>query len=162
MKKKLNDLKNNFLIKKISVFIKQSYLFFDENKMLFIYIFGCLLNGIILRAFTTGNIFGISPIFADLFITIFFASFYFLFKNKWRNVYLYTMTILATLICISNIVYYRYYSSFISITFISFALTNYKTGESNVVGDLIELKYLIPLWFPICMYIFDKRQKKQK
>ena len=49
MKKKLNDLKNNFLIKKISVFIKQSYLFFDENKMLFIYIFGSLLNGIVIH-----------------------------------------------------------------------------------------------------------------
>lgn len=162
MKKKLNVLKNSPFIKKISDFIRQSYLFFNENKLLFIYIFGCLLNGIILRVFTTGNILSISPIFADLFITIFFASFYFLFKKKWRNVYLYTMTILTTLICICNIVYYHYYSSFISITFISFALTNHETGDSNVVGNLVEIKYLIPLWFPVCFYLFDRKQKKHK
>ncbi len=162
MKKKLNDLKNSLFIKKISNFTKQTYAFFNENKLVFIYIFGCLLNGIILRVFTTGNILSISPIFADFFITIFFASFYFLFKKKWRNVYLYTMTILTTLICICNIVYYHYYSSFISITFISFALTNHETGDSNVVGNLVEIKYLIPLWFPICMYLFDRKQKKHK
>ncbi len=169
MKKKLNKFKNSSFIKKvnpfinkISGFIKQSYLFFNENKLVFIYIFGCLLNGIILRAFTTDNIFSISPIFADLFVTIFFASFYFLFKKKWRNVYLYTMTILTTLICISNIVYYHYYSSFISITFISFALTNHETGDADVLGNLLEIKYFIPLWFPACMYLYDRTQKKHK
>lgn len=169
MKKKLNKFKNSSFIKKvnpfinkISGFIKQSYLFFNENKLVFIYIFGCLLNGIILRAFTTDNIFSISPIFADLFVTIFFASFYFLFKKKWRNVYLYTMTILTTLICISNIVYYHYYSSFISITFISFVLTNHETGDADVLGNLLEIKYFIPLWFPACIYLFDRIQKKHK
>ena len=59
MKKKLNDLKNSLFIKKISNFTKQTYAFFNENKLVFIYIFGCLLNGIILRLFTTGNILSI-------------------------------------------------------------------------------------------------------
>ena len=160
MKKKLNNIKNNIIFKKITYFIKESYLFFNENKIVFIYILGCLLNGIILRFFTTGNLLNTSPIYADLFVTIFFASFYFLFKKKWKNIYLYTMTILTTLICISNIVYYHYYSSFISITFISFALTNYETGDSNVLGNLIEIKYLLPLWFPIFIYVFNTKQKK--
>ena len=79
MKKKLNNIKNNIIFKKITYFIKESYLFFNENKIVFIYILGCLLNGIILRFFTTGNLLNTSPIYADLFVTIFFASFYFLF-----------------------------------------------------------------------------------
>ena len=110
-RKKITNLKNNKIIKETLNFLKQTKKFIKENKLVCIYVIGTLLNGIILRALTTKNILAISPIFADLFVTIFFASFYFVIKKKWRFLYLYTMIILSTLICIANIVYYHYYSS---------------------------------------------------
>ena len=161
-RKKITNLKNNKIIKETLNFLKQTKKFIKENKLVCIYVIGTLLNGIILRALTTKNILAISPIFADLFVTIFFASFYFVIKKKWRFLYLYTMIILSTLICVANIVYYHYYSSFISITFISFALTNRETGNTNVVGNLIELKYLLPIWLPIVFYLINKKEKKKE
>ncbi len=66
------------------------------------------------------------------------------------------------IVCIANIVYYFYYSSFISVTFFSFALANHETGDSNVLGDLIKPQFFIFLWFPICLFISKKKLSKNK
>ncbi len=132
-----------------------------DNKIVFIYILGAVINGIILRAFTIGNIFNIRPILGDLVISLIFASLYFLIKKKYRFLYLIIISIISMIVCISNIVYYFYYSSFISITFFSFALANYDTGESNVVGDLIKPQFFVFLWLPITLFFYNKRLKKK-
>ena len=132
-----------------------------DNKIVFIYILGAVINGIILRGFTIGSPFNLRPILADLVVSLIFASFYFLVKKKYRLAYLIIISIISMIVCISNIVYYFYYSSFISITFFSFALANHETGESNVVGDLIKPQFFIFLWLPVVLYIVNKRQKKK-
>ena len=131
-----------------------------DNKLVFIYILGAVINGMILRGFTIGIPFNLRPILADLVVSLIFASFYFLVKKKYRVVYLITISIISIIVCISNIVYYFYYSSFISITFFSFALDNHETGESNVVVDLIKPQFFIFLWLPLALYIINKKQKK--
>lgn len=131
-----------------------------DNKLVFIYILGAVINGMILRGFTIGSPFNLRPILADLVVSLIFASFYFLVKKKYRVAYLITISIISIIVCISNIVYYFYYSSFISITFFSFALANHETGESNVVGDLIKPQFFIFLWLPLVLYIVNKKQKK--
>ena len=55
-----------------------------DNKLLFVYVFGAVLNGIILRAFTIGNPLNLRPILADMIVTLIFASLYFLVKKKYR------------------------------------------------------------------------------
>lgn len=132
-----------------------------DNKLVFIYILGAVINGMILRGFTIGSPFNLRPVLADLVISLIFASFYFFIKKKYRFVYLITISIISLIVCISNIVYYFYYSSFISITFFSFALANHETGESNVVGDLIKPQFFIFLWLPLVLYIVNKKQKKK-
>ena len=132
-----------------------------DNKIVFIYILGAVINGMILRGFTIGSPFNLRPILADLVVSLIFASFYFLVKKKYRLAYLIIISIISMIVCISNIVYYFYYSSFISITFFSFALANHETGESNVVGDLIKPQFFIFLWLPVVLYIVNKRQKKK-
>lgn len=132
-----------------------------DNKLVFIYILGAVINGMILRGFTIGSPFNLRPILADLVVSLIFASFYFFIKKKYRFAYLMTISIISLIVCISNIVYYFYYSSFISITFFSFALANHETGESNVVGDLIKPQFFIFLWLPIVLYIVNRREKKK-
>lgn len=157
-------------IKKICLNIKKTFLdnfsrlkvIYKENKIVFYYILGSLINGILLRTFTVGNFYGITPFLADLFISIIFGSFYFSFKDNKGVIYLYIMSILSVIICISNIVYYSYYSSFISITFISFIITNHETGDANVLGNLLNIKYFIFIWFPIFLYFINRKYKKIK
>ena len=159
------SLKEKFSLENIKAYAKHmvkttKYIVLD-NKIVFIYILGAVINGIILRGFTIGSPFNLRPILADLVVSLIFASFYFLVKKKYRLAYLIIISIISMIVCISNIVYYFYYSSFISITFFSFALANHETGESNVVGDLIKPQFFIFLWLPVVLYIVNKRQKKK-
>lgn len=161
-KEKIN-LKNTLeKIKEISIkLVKVSKNIVLDNKILFIYVLGAIINGILVRALTIGNGLSLRPILADLVITLLFASLYFLIKKKYRFAYVLTIAIVSTIVCIANIVYYTYYSSFISVTFISFALANGDTGDANVVGDLISFKSLILLWLPIALIVINKILKKK-
>lgn len=152
-------MKGNKIKKKIVEFFKQTKKVIKDNPLLFVFVVGTLLNDILLRAFTIGQIYKISPFVVDLFVTLIFASIYFLIKEKNRFKYLFILSIISTIVCIANSIYYSYYSSFISVTFISFAFTNTETGDANVVGNLLKLKYFIFIWLPICLYIVNKRKK---
>ena len=124
------------------------------------YIFGATFNGVLLRLFTIKN-FSLTPLLADLFISILFASIYFLVKKRYRFIYLLLISLVSTLVCLANMVYYVYYSSFISVTFISFALTNSETGDSNPVGDLIQIKTFIYVWLPIALTVYHFKTRKK-
>lgn len=151
-------MKGNKIKKKIVEFFKQTKKVIKDNPLLFVFVVGTLLNDILLRAFTIGQIYKISPFVVDLFVTLIFSSIYFLIKEKNRFKYLFILSIISTIVCIANSIYYSYYSSFISVTFISFAFTNTETGDANVVGNLLKLKYFIFIWLPICLYIVNKRK----
>ena len=161
MKKKIKNLFKNTKKTFLDNFTKIKTIY-KENKIVFYYILGSLINGILLRAFTVGNFYSITPFLADLFISIIFASFYFSFKENKRFTYLIIVSILSVIICLANIVYYSYYNSFISITFISFIITNHETGDANVLGNLLNIKYFVFLWFPIFLYFINKKIVKQK
>ena len=145
----------------ISAFIKTTKCIIVDNKLVFVYVFGAVLNGIILRGFTIGNPFNLRPILADLVISLIFASFYFLVKKRYRFLYLFIISIVSLTVCLTNIVYYDYYSSFISVTFFSFALANSETGDSDVVADLLQIKFFIFLWLPVALIIINNRLKKK-
>lgn len=99
--------------------------------------------------------------FADLLISTLFASIYFFIKKKYRFIYLLIISLVSTLICLANIVYYVYYSSFISVTFLSFALQNTETGDSNPVTDLLQFKTFVFVWLPIALTLFHFKTRKR-
>lgn len=133
-----------------------------DNKLVFIYVIGAVINGMLLRGFTIGSAFNLRPILADLVISLIFASFYFLIKKKHRFAYLMIISVVSIIVCLANIIYYFYYSSFISITFFSFALANHETGKSNVLGDLIKPQFFVFLWLIIALIIAKKKLKKDE
>ena len=152
-----------FIKDKVIEYFKNIITVFKENKLLVVYIIGAILNGILLRLFTIGFQLKISPILADTFIVLCFSCLYFLFKTrKSKFIYLLVISIISCILSIANAVYYYYFSSFISVTFISFVLTNSETGDANVVGDLIQIKYFILLFLPIIVIVANKLIKKEK
>jgi len=154
--------KEQKFIIKVKRFLNKTKEILKENPLFMWFIIGSIINGTLLRFLTVKNYFSISPILSDLFVTIIFSSFYFFVKEKNRFKYLFILSIIFSIIGVANIVYYHYYSSFISITFISFALTNTETGDANVVGNLLQLEFFILLWFPIFIYFFNKHLKRKK
>lgn len=152
-----------FIKDKVIEYFKTTITVLKENKLLVVYIIGAILNGVLLRLFTIGFQLKISPILADTFIVLCFSCLYFLFKTrKSKFIYLLVISIISCILSIANAVYYYYFSSFISVTFISFVLTNSETGDANVVGDLIQIKYFILLFLPIIVIVANKLIKKEK
>ena len=77
--KKLNSFKE-----KIKVFLNKTKEILKENPLFMWFIIGSVINGCLLRFLTVKNYFAISPILSDLFVSILFGSFYFIFKEKNR------------------------------------------------------------------------------
>ncbi len=164
MKKRLLSKFHN-LKERVKKLWTDTKILFNDDPYPFYYVLGSLVCSIIVRILTVKNYFGMSPILADLAISIVFASFYYLIKQKYRRLYIWFLIVISVIVCLANIVYYSYYDSFISITFISFALTNSETGDSDVVGNLLQVKYFIVLLFPIYMIIVSiilNKKKKEK
>lgn len=159
MKQKLLTMMSK-VKKKLSNFIILTKEIILREKLPILYIIGTTINGILLRILTLKEFFSFSALIADITVSLFFVSFYYLIKPKYRKVYLWFLIVLTTILCIANVVYYSYYDSFISVTFISFALTNTETGGSNVLGDLLKVRYFVMLWFPIFMAIAQHKIKK--
>ncbi len=153
------------IIKRAKEFLKVIYNnaknMLSDNKIVLLYLAGALINGILLRAFTIGKLFNLRPVLADLIVSLVFISFYFLINKKHRFAYLMLIAIISTIVCIANVIYYYYYSSFISITFFSFALTNHDTGGSNVLGSMLNIKFFIFFWLVIALIVAHRIEKKK-
>lgn len=140
-------------------------LLLSENPLVFYYILGSTFNGILLRLLTVKNIFTISPILSDIAVSIFFASFYFFITKKkdgfFRKLYIICLSLISVIVVIANSIYYSYYDSFISITFISFALANHETGDANVIGQFFQIRHFIYLWFLIFMIVIATKKNNK-
>lgn len=160
-KKQKNKLTVALIKEKVKTTLKNTKFIIQDNKLLTLYIIGACVNGIILRAFTIGKLYNLRPVFGDLIITLLFVSLYFLLKKKYRFVYLVIISLISSIVCVANVIYYFYYSSFISITFFSFALTNHDTGGSDVFGSMLNPFFFIFFWLTIALFIGRRIEKKK-
>ena len=103
MKKKGFDFKKN--IKK----------FFLNNILFLSYIVLSVLTEVFLRISTVGGHFYIKALYADIAFVLFIGSFGYLFKPINRFKYYFSLLFINVCICIANIIYYQFYTSFISI-----------------------------------------------
>lgn len=139
-------------IKNIILNIKENY------SLLIIFILTNTINGVLLRLITIKSSLKLSAVLFDLAILIFISLFTFLFKTKKRRVkYLFIMTILITIICIANSIYYHYYSSFISVSLIATAIFA-KDVSDAIFENILKPVDLIYLWQPIFFLIYIKRK----
>lgn len=113
-----------------------------KNKIFLVYIICNLFNSTLLRFLTTKNYFNLKPLLADLGVLIILGSFAYLLKNKKKYYYLLTITIIASIICTINSIYYNNYLSFASISLIG-SIAFLKDVGNAVVDNILELKDLV-------------------
>lgn len=150
---------------KIKQFFKQfkefEYKEYAKTNVLFLtFVITTLLNGILLRFLTVHNYFAIKPVVADLAMILLFGSFVYLFKPKNRFKYLLIMSVLFTLICIINSLYYTYYMSFASFSLIAVSLSLIDVGDA-VVENVLQIKDFLFLWQIIVLLIVHNKLKKE-
>ena len=120
--KRMNFSKDNAMkkFKRFGNFMKRHYVtFFKDSLLVLCFVLSCLLNTILLRCLTVNNITNIKPLLADLGMLFVIASFSTLFRtDKGKMRYLTIWSVITVVLCIINSIYYSYYSSFVSISFI--------------------------------------------
>ena len=141
------------LFKNILVYIK-------TNLLVEIFIIVNIINGIILRFLTVKNQFAIKPILGDLTLLIAISAFCYFIKPKKQVRYLFVFSIIFSLVCFINCVYYSNYISFASFSMLSTAteLTGYTDA---VVQNILEFKDFIFFIPPFILLFFHIQFKKK-
>lgn len=157
MKKKVKTLFDKF--KKFLKRVKDEKLiikYIKENPIFIAYVIVNVMNSTILRFLTMNSIenyLALKPILADLSIVLILGSFCFLFKNKGRWRYLFVLTILFTMICMINSIYYTFYTSFASASMLSLTQFIAPVGDA-VVENVLQIKDLVYILAPIILFVF--------
>lgn len=142
MKKILANLKDNYLLELFFIMIN-------------------LLSSSILRLMTIKNISRISALLIDLSFLIIVTVLSFKIKPKNKIKYFMALSVVFSLICIINSVYYHYYNSFASVSLLS--LTGFAADVSDAIFEnVLKIKDLIYILNPILLYIFYKYLKDKK
>lgn len=120
-----------------------------------------LINGLILRINTVNNPFRLSPLLIDLSFLILVSLLPNKIKEKRRIYYLMIMTVIFTIVCIINNIYYNYYKSFASFSIL--ANIAFAGDVSNAIFEkVLKVTDLIYIWCPISLYVMYKMNKRKK
>ncbi len=156
--KTYNKVKNR--IKQISVL-----LYIKTNILFITYVIINLINSWLLRIVTMGNLFSFKAIISDLAFILIIGSFAYLVKPKKQFKILMPLTILMTLICIVNAVYYENYISFASFSLLSTA-SFLGQMDGSIVTNLINLKHVVLIFplviLPVVHIILKKKKYYEK
>lgn len=120
-----------------------------------------LINSLLLRLITVKNLFSIHPLLIDTGLLLLLSLLSLLFKRKNRIKYFMTTTIILTMICLINSVYYHYYDSFATVTLISNLVYAKDVGDA-IFENVLKPEDLIYLWGPIAIYLSYYFLKKKK
>ncbi len=127
--------------------------------MISIFIISSLINATLLRFFTIKDYFDPKPILIDLSFILIMSSILFAVKSKNRSKYLFTFSIILTLTCIINSIYYTYYSSYASFSLLATSTAIVDVGDA-IVENVLQFKDIIFVWNIILMYILVRHYKK--
>lgn len=149
------------MIKILEKGLKKLKNYIMTNILMSTFIISCLINGCLVRFFTVENYFAIKPILADLVVLLVITAFGYFIKPKHQFKYFLGWSILFTLICIINAIYYSNYLSFASLSLLKTAseLGGYADA---VIKNILEIKQLIYLWqiFALCFVHIQLKKKK--
>ena len=166
LKKLYNDFKKNPK-KTVLTLINTSVEIVKNNTVFFVFVITNVFIGILLRYFTihtVENLLLIKPILADLAIVLFIGSISFILKEKNRFPYLLVMSIVLTLICIINSVYYTFYTSFVSVSLIATSRYAVQVGDA-IVENVMKIQDFIYLLSPLLLiatYLKVRKNSKKE
>ena len=138
-------------------------MYVSTNIFFCLYVLFNVVNGILVRYFTTGNsnnLIAIQPFLADIAIVTLFGSLGYLMRHRLRMCYWYFLTLIFSMICVINSVYYTFYSSYVSVSLLSTA--KYGEDVSDAIIDILELKDFCYLLVPIVLLVLFFKLSKKK
>ena len=133
--------------------------YLKTNVLMSTFIITSLINAWLVRFFTIGNYFAIKPVLADLSVLFIITAFGYFIKPKHEFKYFLFFSIVLSLVCMINTVYYSNYINFVSVSLLKTAgeLKSY----TNAVANILEIKDFI-FFFQIFTLCFVHVQLKRK
>lgn len=149
------------MIKTLQKFFKKLKNYLKTNILMCTFIISTLINGCLIRFFTVENYFAIKPILADLVVLLIVTAFGYFIKPKHQFKYFLSWSIVFSLICIVNAVYYSNYLSFASLSLLKTAAQLGGYADA-VIENILEVKQLIFGWqiFALCFVHVQLKRKK--
>lgn len=126
-----------------------------DYPVLLFYIIANIINAILLGIFSTGN-FNIRALLFNIGYVLIMGSFSFLIKKKNRNIYYFLTSFYMIACCVVNVMYYNYYSSFVSVSLLATSVFVKDVGDA-VMDMVIRPTDWIYLWEFIGLYIVIKK-----
>lgn len=147
--------------KKIKSFINKIKSFVLDNKIFFLFVIVNVINDMFLRGITFGkldNLFSIVPILSSVALVTLVLSFVYLFKKEFsKKLYLISITVFLTLLCIINSSYYNYFSSYTSIS--QLVTTKYLGEVKDSLITVVKLRDFIYLVLPTILIAYILKTK---
>ena len=147
--------------KKIKSFINKIKNFVLDNKIFFLFVIVNVINDMVLRGITFGkldNLFSIVPILSSVALVTLVLSFVYLFKKEFsKKLYLISITVFLTLLCIINSSYYNYFSSYTSIS--QLVTTKYLGEVKDSLITVVKLRDFIYLVLPTILIAYILKTK---
>ena len=148
------------LKKRLINLVKNIFVYIKTNLLVEVFLIVNIINGIILRFLTVKNQFAIKPVLGDLTFLIAIVSFCYFIKPKKQIRYLFIFSVIFSIVCFINCVYYSNYISFASFSMLSTAteLTGYTDA---VIQNILEFKDFIFFIPPFILLFFHFQFKKK-
>ena len=148
MKTKKKSVTNN-----IKMFVKNNILFIS-------YILLSVITETFLRISTVGGHFYIKALYADLAVVLLLGSFGYLFKPKNRFTYYFILLFFYVGLCVANIIYYQFYTSFISVDL--FATASMISQVDDSLFAKMHFRHFLFLIFLVIFILIHRKLKKDK
>lgn len=134
--------------------------YLKTNILFMTFVLSSLINGCLLRFLTVKNYFDIKPIIADLAVVLVIGAFGYFIKPKHQFKYYIVWSVIFSVLCIVNCMYYTNYLSFVSFSLLETSLQIAEVSDA-VVDSVMEMKDFIFLWQILALFIVNSRLKKK-
>lgn len=134
--------------------LKKFKKYFSTNILFLTYTFTSVFIGFLLRLLTMGSVTDFRAYICDFIVVIVLGSFGYLIKPKNQFKYFLSVSIIFTLMCIVNSIYYKFYTNYASISLLSTMSMLGEVGDS--VTAKLDISYFVYLICPVTLIIVNK------
>lgn len=146
--------------KKFKAIASKISLYLKTNKLFFVFVLTSVGNATLLRFLTVQNYFEVKPLLADIGAVLLVGAFGYFFTPKNQFKYYFTWSIIFTLLCIINSMYYTNYMSYASVSLLATSLQVIDVGDA-VVQKVMEIKDFCYIWQIVAMVFVHLYLKKR-
>ena len=142
---------------KIIAFSKQ---YFKTNILFMTFVISSVINASILRFVTVKNYLDIRPVIADLAVVLIIGAIGYFLKPRHQFKYYFIWSIILTLLCLINSIYYTNFLSYVSVSLLETSLQVIGVTDA-VVENVMEIKDFCYIWQIIVILFVHNKLKKR-